>query len=172
MATITPAGRAKARPGKATADAEYGRADALHERAHFFKCLSARNLKLTRQRKAVVEEILNHNGHFEADEIVLLLKEKRIRVSRATVYRTLELLMESRLVQKLDFGDSGSLYEHFQVGGHHDHLICTECGRVIEFHDRKLERAQSGICAQHDFEESHHSLRIFGVCGRCRGKGA
>lgn len=133
----------------------------------FLDYLAHRKLKLTRQRLAVVNEIFSDNGHFEAEELVERLKNKRMRVSRATVYRTLELLRECQLVEKLDFGSPRSFYEHVAPGEHHDHLICTECGTVIEFHNDRLETLQDEICRNFDFHESHHSLRIFGLCSKC-----
>ena len=132
--------------------------------------LAQRGFKLTRQREAVIDEIFNDSGHFEAEEIVQRLKGKKSKVSRATVYRTLELLRDSQLVEKLDIGESGALYEHVSAGEHHDHLICTQCKKVIEFHDPSLEKQQQAICNQYQFEETHHSLRIFGLCAQCRAK--
>jgi Fur family ferric uptake transcriptional regulator len=141
---------------------------AEHQKREFVRFLAARNLKLTRQREAVVDEILTKPGHFEAEEIVLRLKSNRQRVSRATVYRTLELLKECLLVERLDFGTQASFYEHVQEGEHHDHLICIRCGNVIEFHNAKLEQIQAEVCRNFDFQERYHSLRIFGLCSKCR----
>ncbi|MBI3993807.1 MAG: transcriptional repressor [Candidatus Lambdaproteobacteria bacterium] len=138
------------------------------EKAIFLDFLERRNLKLTRQREAVINEVFSDQGHFEADEIVHTLRSSKPRVSRATVYRTLELLQECQLVEKLDFGTSQSYYEHVQAGEHHDHLICTRCGNVIEFHDDGLEAQQAQICRNFGFQDTHHSLRIFGICSKCR----
>ena len=134
----------------------------------FVEFLAARRLKLTRQREAVVDEILANPGHFEAEEIVQLLKDNRQRVSRATVYRTLDLLKDCLLVERLDFGTNVAYYEHVEEGSHHDHLICLRCGNVIEFHNEKLEKIQTDVCEQFEFTERYHSLRIFGLCGKCR----
>jgi len=141
--------------------------DVAQEKVDFAAFLAARNLKLTRQREAVVDEILNNPGHFEAEEIVQRLKANRHRVSRATVYRTLDLLKECLLVERLDFGTQAAFYEHVQDGEHHDHLICTHCGNVIEFHNDELEAIQSAVCRNFDFQERYHSLRIFGLCSKC-----
>lgn len=137
------------------------------QKAAFLDFLGRRNLKLTRQRRAVVDEIFSDSGHFEAEELVERLKNNRERVSRATVYRTLELLRECQLVEKLDFGSPRSFYEYVSPGEHHDHLICNRCGNVIEFHNERLEAIQQEICANFGFQESHHSLRIFGLCAKC-----
>ncbi len=141
--------------------------DTLALKETFLRFLEGRKLKLTRQRQAVVEEIFSGNGHFDADELVDRLRYKRARVSRATVYRTLELLQESQLVEKLDFGSPRSFYEHVSPGAHHDHLICTHCGNVIEFHNERLEALQQEICRNFGFQEASHSLRIFGLCSKC-----
>lgn len=138
------------------------------EKALFLEFLEQRNLKLTRQREAVIDEIFEGKGHFEAEEIVQRLRQQQLRVSRATVYRTLELLKECQLVERLDFGTAHAYYEHTQVGEHHDHLICDQCGSITEFHNDRLEAIQAEICKKHGFEESHHSLRIFGQCKKCR----
>jgi Fur family transcriptional regulator, ferric uptake regulator len=133
----------------------------------FLDFLASKHLKLTRQRQAVVDQIFSDSGHFEAEELVERLKNRRSRVSRATVYRTLELLRECQLVEKLDFGSPRSFYEHVTPGEHHDHLICTRCNNVIEFHNERLEAQQREICNNFGFQESHHSLRIFGLCSKC-----
>lgn len=141
---------------------------AAAQKQEFIEFLAERNLKLTRQRGAVVDEILTNPGHFEAEDIVERLKRNRRRVSRATVYRTLDLLKECLMVERLDFGDSAAYYEHVEEGAHHDHLICVSCGNVIEFHNADLERLQAAVCKNFDFEERNHSLRIFGYCSKCR----
>ena len=133
----------------------------------FLEFLVRKRLKLTRQRQAVVDLIFSDSGHFEAEALVERLKIGRTRVSRATVYRTLELLRECQLVEKLDFGTPRSFYEHVPPGEHHDHLICTRCGNVIEFHNDRLEALQSEICSNFGFQDSYHSLRIFGLCSKC-----
>lgn len=139
----------------------------MPQRAAFLEFLSKHGLKLTRQRLTVVNEIFSDNGHFEAEELVERLKGNHTRVSRATVYRTLELLRECQLVEKLDFGTHRAYYEHVSPNEHHDHLICIRCGNVIEFHNERLESMQREICGNFGFEESYHSLRIFGHCSKC-----
>ncbi len=129
--------------------------------------LSLRNLRLTPQRQAVFEAVLRDGGHFEAEGLAEYLRNHRPRVSRATVYRTLELMRECHLLEKLDFEDQGSFYELTLPGGHHDHLICVKCGLVTEFNDPPLEKLQQGVCQRYGFKETHHSLRIFGLCEAC-----
>ncbi|MDH4224624.1 MAG: transcriptional repressor [Deltaproteobacteria bacterium] len=140
------------------------------ERLLFVRFLESKRLKLTRQREAVINAIFTNPGHFEAEELVARLQKGDHRASRATVYRTLELMKECQLVEKLDFGTPQSYYEQVTPGQHHDHLICTGCGQITEFHDESLESAQHKATARHGFEETHHSLRIFGICARCGGR--
>ncbi len=138
------------------------------ERSRFVEFLEHKGLKLTRQRELLVEEIFRGDGHFEAEELVERMKHRDARVSRATVYRTLELLQECLLVEKVNFGTSRSFYEHVQLGQHHDHMICTRCGTVIEFFEDRLEALQEEICRKHGLELTHHSMRLFGLCKQCR----
>ncbi|MEE8436295.1 MAG: transcriptional repressor [bacterium] len=152
---------------RASGESEARRSESMPREKTFLEFLALRGLKLTRQRRAVVNEIFGDAGHFEAEELVERLKGNRTRVSRATVYRTLELLRECQLVEKLDFGTQRSYYEHVSPNEHHDHLICIRCGNVIEFHNERLETLQKEICGNFGFQESYHSLRIFGHCSKC-----
>lgn len=94
-----------------------------------------------------------------------------LRISRATVYRTLSLLAEGGFVQALDLGRGrGTLYEHTLGHEHHDHMICLECGKILEFHDDALESAQQAAIARHGFTEVSHRLNVFGTCAACARK--
>ena len=155
------------KPTRPSGEFDSPNSESIPREKKFLEFLGRRGLKLTRQRQAVVNEIFGDAGHFEAEELVERLKGNRTRVSRATVYRTLELLRECQLVEKLDFGTQRSYYEHVSPNEHHDHLICIRCGNVIEFHNEALETLQDEICANFGFQESYHSLRIFGHCSKC-----
>ncbi|MDH4223228.1 MAG: transcriptional repressor [candidate division Zixibacteria bacterium] len=134
----------------------------------FLKYLDSKHLKLTRERKAVLEEVFFHPGHLEAEELTHTLRSKKSRVSRATIYRTLELLVDSGIVRKIDLGHGHSHYEHILGHTHHDHLVCLKCGKVIEFTDKKIERLQTNICQKSRFQEISHTVQIFGYCKDCR----
>lgn len=155
------------RPTLSSSETGARNSESMPREKTFLEFLARRGLKLTRQRQAVVNEIFNGAGHFEAEELVERLKGNRTRVSRATVYRTLDLLRECQLVEKLDFGTQRSYYEHVSPNAHHDHLICIRCGNVIEFHNEALETLQREICGNFGFKDSYHSLRIFGHCSKC-----
>ncbi|HEY0787176.1 MAG TPA: transcriptional repressor [Thermoanaerobaculia bacterium] len=143
-----------------------------HEIERFRHYLQQQGLKLTNERRALIREIFGTHYHFDADELLDKLKQNSAKISRATVYRTLELLVKSGMVRRVHLGEDHYHYERVTTDDvHHDHLICTTCGSVIEFHDDKLEARQAQICEQHRFTPTFHNLQILGVCSRCRRKG-
>ncbi|HVT05262.1 MAG TPA: transcriptional repressor [Thermoanaerobaculia bacterium] len=133
--------------------------------------LEQQGLKLTTERKSLVREIFATHYHFEADELLFKLKEKSIKISRATIYRTLELLVKSGMVRRVHLGEDHYHYERVTKNSHHDHLVCTTCGSVIEFHDSFLEARQREICERKKFTPTFHNLQILGICDACRQKG-
>ena len=135
---------------------------------HFKQALRAESLRLTSQRLAVLEDILASDDHRECDDIFLSLRDKGIPVSRATIYRTLDMLEKVGFVRKMDIGEGRFRYENKLAQCHHDHLICLECGRIIEFADREIERRQQRIGREHGFELLRHSHQLFGLCSDCR----
>lgn len=134
--------------------------------------LLEQGLKLTRERKALFLEIFSSHYHFEADELLFKMKEKNVKISRATIYRTLDLLVRSGLVRRVHLGEDHFHYERITGDSHHDHLVCTTCGSVIEFHDEPLEERQLQICEKNKFTPTYHNLQILGVCARCSRKGS
>ena len=141
------------------------------EIARFATFLQTQKQKLTAERSALVREIFSTHYHFEADELLFKMKEKKLKISRATVYRTLELLVKSGMVRRVHLGEDHYHYEHVHGNSHHDHLICTTCGTVIEFNDPLLEQRQRDICDRKKFTPTFHNLQILGVCDSCRKKG-
>ena len=139
--------------------------------ARFSDFLQQQGLKLTSEREALVREIFSIHYHFEADELLFKMKQANTKISRATVYRTLELLVKSGLVRRVHLGEDHYHYEHVSGNSHHDHLICTTCGAVIEFHDEELEQRQREICERKKFTPTFHNLQILGLCDACRRKG-
>lgn len=137
----------------------------------FSSFLQGQGLKLTSERSALVREIFSTHYHFEADELLFKMKEKQLKISRATVYRTLELLVKSGMVRRVHLGEEHYHYEHVTGNSHHDHLVCTTCGAVIEFHDPLLEARQREICERKRFTPTFHNLQILGICESCRKKG-
>jgi len=141
------------------------------EASRFQDFLVTQGLKMTKERRALVEEIFSSHYHFEADELLFKMKEKNLKISRATIYRTLDLLTRSGMVRRVHLGEDHYHYEHVTADSHHDHLICTTCGSVIEFHDELLEERQKAICAKKRFTPTFHNLQILGICDACAKKG-
>lgn len=143
---------------------------------YFRRYLAQRGLRLTREREAVLDEVFATHEHFEAEELLLRLKKGKRRVSRATIYRTLELLVDAGLVRKVGplnltpEGGTGAYFEHIWGHQHHDHLVCTACGRIIEFSNEDLEELQERICEGYKFKPLSHSLKIMGLCKECQSK--
>ncbi|HEY3298970.1 MAG TPA: transcriptional repressor [Armatimonadota bacterium] len=140
------------------------------EEIRFREFLDERDLKFTSERRLILEEAFRIHDHFEADDVELGLRSRGYRVSRASVYRTLPLLVESGLLREVYSAEKHSHYEHVFGHKHHDHLICTSCGRTIEFSDWELEQLQEQICEKHRFDARSHKLEITGICDNCREK--
>lgn len=140
----------------------------IEEHLRFESFLRGRQLKLTEERRALLDAVLGWEQHFDADELHMGLKGKGKDISRATVYRTLDLLIQCGLVRKQSFGDQHAHYEAVRHDEHHDHLICLSCNKITEFFRPDLEALQDTICEEHRFRSLHHSLQIFGLCSECR----
>ncbi len=110
------------------------------------------------------------NGHFDADQFFATLAGKGLKASRATVYNTLDLLVECGLISRYRFGENHSRYEKAFGRPRHDHLICLECGDIIEFVNEKLEKIQHEVCDEKKFRQLNSSLQIFGTCAKCQSK--
>ena len=135
---------------------------------HFKDTLQREGLRLTSQRIAILEDILASEEHRECDDILFSLRSNQISVSRATVYRTLEILEKGGFVRKMNIGDGRFRYENKLPKPHHDHMICLECGRIIEFVDDEIERRQDLMCAERGFKLIRHIHQLFGICRNCQ----
>lgn len=133
----------------------------------FSRFLQSHNLKQTRERFAVLDEIYSFHDHFEAEDILFRMRSRN-RVSRATIYRTLDLLLKCGLIRKYNFGQGEARYEHTHGRKHHEHMKCVYCGKVIEFISDEIERLQDVICERHNFRMTSHSLEIHGICSECQ----
>ncbi len=134
----------------------------------FKENLRANGLKYTPQRVAILEEIINNKSHRECEEIYLALKKKGIEVSRATVYRTLDILVINGFARKLEFGDGRARYESKVNSPHHDHLVCTSCGNIVEFFNQDIEDLQEKIAKHYHYKLQKHIHQLFGICKKCR----
>ena len=125
------------------------------------KILKSEGLRYTDQRQAIWDEIRNSNEHRDAEDIYLKLKEGNVKVSRATVYRTIDVLVKNRLVRKMDVGEGRSLYEPRLDDEHHDHMICLDTGDIIEFYNEELENLQDTIAEKHGYKVIRHVHQLF-----------
>jgi Fur family ferric uptake transcriptional regulator len=132
--------------------------------------LTRRGLRMTREREAILEAVLDSHDHFNVDLLFLRLQSRGHAVSRATIYRTLNLLVETGLVDRARFGSDSFSYEQMRGREHHDHMVCNACGEVIEFVSSEIERLQDAACEEHDFLPQSHRLTIFGLCSACIAK--
>ena len=126
--------------------------------------------RTTPERFAILDAVLQSQGHFDAENLYYRLLTSGTKVSKATVYNTLELLIECGLVSKYRFDENTSRYEKAFGRPQHHHLICLECGDIIEFVNDKLERIQEEVCAEKNFKPQNSTLQVFGTCSRCRKK--
>ena len=134
----------------------------------FKEALKKEGLKYTPQRTAVLEEIIKDKGHPESEEVYLALKKKGQSVSRATVYRTMDILVNNGFARKMNLGDGRARYESKVNSPHHDHLVCMDCGLIIEFMDQKIEGLQDEIAIQYEFQLKRHIHQLFGLCKKCQ----
>jgi Fur family ferric uptake transcriptional regulator len=140
----------------------------LMENKIFQNFLGERGLKLTKERIAILKEVFSFHGHFEPEHLYFRIREGGSKASRASVYRTLNLLVESGLVEKVTRTEKGNVYEHTYGHKHHDHMICEACSKIIEFYSEKLENLQNEICISNGFKGVSHTLEIRGYCEKCR----
>jgi Fur family ferric uptake transcriptional regulator len=141
---------------------------ALLER--FRRYLRDHRQPITRQRELIAETIMFSEDHLSADAVQRKLKERGVRIGTATVYRALEVLVDSGLVIAHDFGEGFKRYEAMGGQGGHEHLICVKCGKVLEFSNEQLERMLPIIADEHMFEHQRHRVEVFGVCKDCQGR--
>lgn len=141
-----------------------------NERAIFLEHIQASGLRRTDQRELIMEIFLGTEEHLTIEDLHRLVQRKDPSVGHTTVYRTLRLLTEAGLAREVRFGDNKTYFEHHYNHAHHDHMICTGCGLVIEFVSEEIEHLQDQAAAKFGFTPTHHSLRLWGTCCECGAK--
>lgn len=132
--------------------------------------LAAKNLKSTSQRDTILDVFVEAGRHLSAEELYARVKKSHPGIGYATVYRTLKLLAEAGLAQERRFEDGFTRYEHASRDAHHDHLICTRCGAIIEFENESIEALQQDVARKNRFKVLSHKLELYGLCTGCQGK--
>ena len=128
---------------------------------HLVEVLRKEGLRYTSQRQAVWDEIKKSEEHRDVEDIYLQLKSNNHNVSRATVYRTIDVLVKNKMVRKMDLGDGRNLFEPRIDDEHHDHMICLDTGKIIEFFDEELEDLQDKIAEKHGYKVVRHVHQLF-----------
>ena len=135
---------------------------------NFHAYLAARKLKSTRQREIILDEFLRAGAHLSTEELFLRLREQHPHIGYATVHRALKLFAECGIAEPRHFGDGQTRYEKSAGEEHHDHLICTVCGTIVEFENPQIEALQEAVARQHAFRIERHRLELYGLCRTCQ----
>jgi len=130
--------------------------------------ISVNNLKITKQRRTVLKIFLECKNHVSVEELYNTVLKTEPKIGLATVYRTLALLTKSGLALEMDFGDGQKRYESSFRSLHHDHMVCTECGKILEFNHPLIEKYQEEVAKQKNFKITSHKLDLFGLCKDCK----
>lgn len=133
----------------------------------FRDILKEKGLKFTKQREALAKKIFSTRSHFSAQDIYESLKD-RVQISRATVYRTLNLLVENHIIEEHDFGRGKKFYEFILGLESHNHLICLRCGKIEEFKSNLIEKVVDEIARERNFKVSRYSFNVYGYCSECQ----
>lgn len=140
------------------------------EKRIFLEHIQESGLRRTAQRDLILEIFLRTEEHLSSEDLYWLVQKEDPSVGHTTVYRTLKLLTEAGLAREVRFGDGKTYYEHHYDHEHHDHMICTECGKVIEFFSAEIEELQDEMADKFGFKPTHHSLRLWGICAECQAQ--
>jgi Fur family ferric uptake transcriptional regulator len=150
-------------------------ADAAHKCAkeRFMDFLAQKNLRVTAQRQAIIAAAFSTQQHFTAEQLLAWTRRRDKSVSRATVYRTLPLFTESRLVREMDFGKDYKFYDpNYAEHPHHNHIICQDCDKIVEFESEKIEKLENEITHRLGFAVRAHRLQITATCELLKKVGA
>ncbi|OEU70078.1 MAG: transcriptional repressor [Desulfuromonadales bacterium C00003093] len=129
-----------------------------------------KGLKTTNQRMVILKTFLSSRSHYSTEDLYLKLRKKHPKIGYATVHRTLKLLAESGIAIEQHFGDRQARFEPARANRHHDHMVCVECGLIIEFEEPQINELQQQVAAAHHFKINNHRHELYGLCSRCAAK--
>lgn len=138
--------------------------------AMFQDYLRAQGLKSTNQRMTILETFLQSKSHYSTEDLYLKLRRQDPKIGYATVHRTLKLFAECGIAVELNFGDGQTRFEPLNAEQHHDHLVCTGCGQIIEFEEPRIEQLQEEVARRYDFQCESHRHELYGLCSACARK--
>jgi len=150
-----------------------GRSSGNREEFRVFEQYLADNgLKHSRQREIILQYFLETGGHMTVDDLYRVIHRKHAEIGRTTIYRTLKLFCDAKLAESIELRDGLTRFEHHYKHSHHDHMICSECGTIIEFVSAEIENLQDEIADAYGFTIDSHRHQIFGVCQKCNQRRA
>ncbi len=132
--------------------------------------LKDKGMKYTEQRAIILQILISLDEHLNAEDVHAIIKEKypQQNIGIATIYRTLNFLEEVDLISSISFGKDGKKYESNNKNQHHDHIICTSCGKIVEFLDDEIEKLQEDVAIKNGFKITDHTMQIYGICNECQ----
>lgn len=131
--------------------------------------MRSKGLKVTRQREQILRTFIEVGKHVGIEELLWLVRQTSPGIGHATVYRTMRLFVEAGIAEERRFNSGASLYEHSEGDEHHhDHIICTSCGRIVEFENTEIERLQDEVAAELGFRLTSHKMELYGLCSACQ----
>ncbi len=134
----------------------------------FRQYLKKKGMLISCQREQILDIFLKMEKHVTVDELYIRARKKNPKIGLATVYRAMKIICDAGLAREVYFGDGVRRFEHKYGHQHHDHLVCTKCGRVVEVLSPEIEKLQERLAKKHNFTPSNHKMEIFGTCGRCK----
>ena len=142
------------------------------ERQIFIDTLRSQRMRVTPERLALLDELFSQHGHLDAEQLFERMRSHGHKISRATVYRNLELLVECGLARKYRLGRDRFLFEHEHPGQSHDHISCRDCGQVVEFVSPSISALMGEICKAHGFVDGERTVQVMGLCRICASENA
>jgi len=134
---------------------------------HFILFLKTNKYRITKERLLVFENLYKNDSHIDAENLFIMMRKKGIKVSRATVYNTIQLLLQANLINRSNFGELHQHYELALSNKQHHHIVCSLCGKIEEFSVKKLDKIQQNICTAHKYKFVSGAFQIMGICEKC-----